>query len=153
MAGASRQQGDALLNLFYPDHDNFWLGLLPGVPAVLAFLVSGHRQRLPVSGRDALAAGAIAVLLLLWQPLLWLSGESPSMLTIALLVADICPLVAVNQPSPRACFQEDQINGTFCRSCTPTCVELTRKDRFMKSLRLLLCALAGINRLLHDERS
>ena len=47
MAGASRQQGDALLNLFYPDHDNFWLGLLPGIPAVLAFLISGHRQRFP----------------------------------------------------------------------------------------------------------
>jgi hypothetical protein len=29
MAGASRQQGDAILNLFYPDHDRFWLGLLP----------------------------------------------------------------------------------------------------------------------------
>ena len=41
MAGASRQQGDAILNLFYPDHDRFWLGLLPGVPAVLAFLLSG----------------------------------------------------------------------------------------------------------------
>jgi hypothetical protein len=41
MAGASRQQGDALLNLFYPDHDNFWLGLLPGVPAVLAFISAG----------------------------------------------------------------------------------------------------------------
>jgi hypothetical protein len=26
---------------------NFWLGLLPGVPAVLAFLLSGYRQRLP----------------------------------------------------------------------------------------------------------
>nr|VUD28209.1 inner membrane protein YfeZ [Raoultella sp. NCTC 9187] len=45
MAGASRQQGDVLLNLFYPDHDNFWLGLLPGIPAVLAFIVSGQRQR------------------------------------------------------------------------------------------------------------
>lgn len=51
MAGASRQQGDVLLNLFYPDHDNFWLGLLPGIPAVLAFIVSGQRQRFPVSGR------------------------------------------------------------------------------------------------------
>ena len=43
-AGASRQQGDVLLNLFYPDHDNFWLGLLPGIPAVLVFIVSGQRQ-------------------------------------------------------------------------------------------------------------
>ena len=42
-----RQQGDAILNLFYPDHERFWLGLLPGVPAVLAFLLSGYRQRLP----------------------------------------------------------------------------------------------------------
>ncbi len=37
MAGASRGQGDTLLNLFYPDHDAFWIGLLPGIPAVLAF--------------------------------------------------------------------------------------------------------------------
>ena len=28
MAGASRQQGDAILNLFYPDHERFWLCLL-----------------------------------------------------------------------------------------------------------------------------
>lgn len=27
IAGASREQGTALLNLFYPDHDNFWLGV------------------------------------------------------------------------------------------------------------------------------
>ena len=47
MAGASRGQGDTLLNLFYPDHDAFWLGLLPGVPAVLAFLCSGRRQAIP----------------------------------------------------------------------------------------------------------
>lgn len=54
MAGASRQQGDAILNLFYPDHERFWLGLLPGVPAVLAFLLSGYRQRLPrLGGRCA----------------------------------------------------------------------------------------------------
>jgi hypothetical protein len=32
IAGASREQGTALLNLFYPDHDNFWLGLIPGIP-------------------------------------------------------------------------------------------------------------------------
>ena len=37
IAGASREQGTALLNLFYTDHDNFWLGLIPGIPAVLAF--------------------------------------------------------------------------------------------------------------------
>ena len=47
IAGASREQGTALLNLFYPDHDNFWLGLIPGIPAVLAFLLSGRRASFP----------------------------------------------------------------------------------------------------------
>ena len=88
MAGASRQQGDAILNLFYPDHERFWLGLLPGVPAVLAFLLSGYRQRLPRLWRAMRWLLVLSqVLLLLWQPMLWLSGESPSSLTIALLVA------------------------------------------------------------------
>ena len=74
---------------FYPDHDRFWLGLLPGVPAVLAFLLSGYRQRLPRAWRAMRWLLVLSqVLLLLWQPMLWLSGESPSSLTIALLVAD-----------------------------------------------------------------
>lgn len=78
MAGASRQQGDAILNLFYPDHERFWLGLLPGVPAVLAFLLSGYRQRLPRLWRAMRWLLVLSqVLLLLWQPMLWLSGESP----------------------------------------------------------------------------
>lgn len=51
IAGSSREQGDTLLNLFYPDHDTFWLGLLPGVPAVLAFLLSGRRDAFPVLWR------------------------------------------------------------------------------------------------------
>ena len=44
-AGASRQQGAALLALFYPDSEAFWVGLLPGIPAVIAFLLSGRRGR------------------------------------------------------------------------------------------------------------
>ncbi|WP_316473750.1 DUF2919 family protein, partial [Klebsiella quasipneumoniae] len=88
-AGASPPLGAAILNLFYPDHDRFWLGLLPGVPAVLAFLLSGYRQRLPRLWRAMRWLLVLSqVLLLLWQPMLWLSGESPSSLTIALLVAD-----------------------------------------------------------------
>ncbi|EBP8649614.1 DUF2919 domain-containing protein, partial [Salmonella enterica] len=47
IAGSSRGQGNTLLNFFYPDHDNFWLGLLPGVPAVVAFLLSGRREAVP----------------------------------------------------------------------------------------------------------
>lgn len=50
IAGASREQGTALLNLFYPDHDNFWLGLIHGIPAVLAFLLSGRRATFPRTG-------------------------------------------------------------------------------------------------------
>ncbi|WP_026042603.1 DUF2919 domain-containing protein [Pantoea sp. A4] len=47
MAGASRQQGDALLSLFYPDPQAFWLGLVLGIPALAALLLTGYRQRWP----------------------------------------------------------------------------------------------------------
>lgn len=88
MAGASRQQGDAILNLFYPDHDRFWLGLLPGVPAVLAFLLSGYRQRLPRVAGDALAAGAIAIAAVAVAADAMAERRISSSLTIGLLVAD-----------------------------------------------------------------
>jgi hypothetical protein len=128
MAGASRQQGDALLNLFYPDHDAFWLGLLPGVPAVLAFLVSGHRQRLPRlwprcagcwcyrNAAAALAAAAMAERRIAFDA------------DHRLLVADIYAfwwLLASRRLAP--VFRKIRFNGTFCRSCTPTCVELTER--------------------------
>lgn len=51
IAGSSREQDNTLLNLFYPDHDAFWLGLLPGVPAVLAFLLSRRHFAFPVLWR------------------------------------------------------------------------------------------------------
>ncbi|HHG8774275.1 TPA: DUF2919 domain-containing protein [Raoultella planticola] len=111
MAGASRQQGDVLLNLFYPDRDNFWLGLLPGIPAVLAFIVSGQRQRFPRLWplmRWLLVLSQ--ALLLIWQPLLWLSGESPSPLTIGLLVADLYTFWwLLTSRRLKACFQEDRL--------------------------------------------
>lgn len=47
MAGASRQQGTSLLELFYPDTQAFWLGLALGVPAALGLLLTGYRQRFP----------------------------------------------------------------------------------------------------------
>ncbi len=47
MAGASRQQGTALLELFYPDIRAFWTGIALGVPAALGLLLTGYRQRLP----------------------------------------------------------------------------------------------------------
>ena len=107
MAGASRQQGDAILNLFYPDHERFWLGLLPGVPAVLAFLLSGYRQRLP---RLWLAAGAIA------SAAVAVAADAMAERRISLLVDHcaagrgwLCPVVAVNQPSPGRLFSPDHL--------------------------------------------
>ena len=76
MAAASRGQGDTLLNLFYPDHDAFWLGLLPGVPAVVAFLCSGRRQAIPRLWRTLRWLLILAqIALLFWQPVLWWYGE------------------------------------------------------------------------------
>lgn len=110
MAGASRGQGDALLTLFYPDHDNFWLGLLPGIPAVLAFLLSGRRHVFPRFWR-ALRPLIIAaqILLLLWQPLLWFKGEALNGVGLGLLVADIVALAwLTTNPRCRACFAMPQ---------------------------------------------
>ncbi len=106
LAGASRDQGNTLLNLFYPDHDNFWLGLLPGVPAVLAFLLSGRRHlwpRLWSALRSLLIA--VQLILLAWQPWLWLQGEPLSGIGITLVIADIVALLwLVTNPRLRACF-------------------------------------------------
>lgn len=111
MAGASRQQGDALLNLFYPDHDNFWLGLLPGIPAVMAFIISGYRQRFPRCWSLMRWLLVISQLLLLvWQPLLWVGGESPSAVTSILLAADLYALWwLLSNRRLKACFHEEQL--------------------------------------------
>lgn len=47
MAGASRQQGNDLLALFYPDRQSFWIGLALGIPAAIGLLLTGYRQRWP----------------------------------------------------------------------------------------------------------
>jgi len=110
MAGASRDQGNTLLNLFYPDHDNFWLGLLPGIPAVLAFMLSGRRHLWPRLWR--LLRGLLILaqcVLLCWQPLLWLKGEALSGVGIALVVADIVALLwLLTNPRLRACFTPEK---------------------------------------------
>lgn len=93
----------------YPDHDAFWLGLLPGVPAVLAFLCSGRRQFLPRFWRALRWLLILAqVVLLIWQPVLWLYGEPLSGIGIALVVADIVALLwLVTNPRLRACFTQE----------------------------------------------
>lgn len=106
MAAASRQQGDTLLNLFYPDHDNFWLGLLPGLPALCAFLLSGRRQAFPRLWATLrwLLIAAQAVLLV-WQPLLWWQGEPVSGLGIGLMIIDLFALWwLLSNRRLRACF-------------------------------------------------
>lgn len=106
--GASREQGTALLNLFYPDHDNFWLGLIPRIPAVLAFLLSGRRATFPRTWRVLYFLLLLAqVVLLCWQPWLWLNGESVSGIGLALVVADIVALIwLLTNRRLRACFNE-----------------------------------------------
>lgn len=106
MAGASRGQGDTLLNLFYPDHDNFWWGLLPGVPAVIAFLFTGRRQAFPLLWAALRWVLILAQMtLLLWQPVLWYFGETVSGTGLALVVLDIYALWwLLTSRRLRACF-------------------------------------------------
>lgn len=108
MAGASRDQGDALLNLFYPDHSLFWIGLIPGVPAVLAFLLSGRRHLYPRLWQWLRPVLIFAqLILLLWQPSLWLSGETPSGIGLSLFLLDIFALWwLITNRRLRACFTD-----------------------------------------------
>ena len=96
IAGASREQGTALLNLFYPDHDNFWL--------------SGRRATFPRTWRVLYFLLLLAqVVLLCWQPWLWLNGESVSGIGLALVVADIVALIwLLTNRRLRACFNEEK---------------------------------------------
>ncbi|MTH45926.1 DUF2919 domain-containing protein [Intestinirhabdus alba] len=106
IAGASREQGSALLNLFYPDSENFWLGLLPGLPAVLAFLLSGRRAGWPGAWRALWPLLVLAQLALLcWQPTLWLTGDPVNGAGLALVVADCVALFwLLTNRRLRACF-------------------------------------------------
>ncbi|MFU0913396.1 DUF2919 domain-containing protein [Kluyvera intermedia] len=108
MAGASRDQGDALLNLFYPDHSLFWIGLLPGVPAVFAFLLSGRRQIYPRIWRLLRPVLILSQLVLLgWQPWLWFTGEPLSGIGLSLFLVDIFALWwLTTNLRLRACFNE-----------------------------------------------
>ncbi|WP_393948166.1 DUF2919 domain-containing protein [Kluyvera intermedia] len=108
MAGASRDQGDALLNLFYPDHSLFWIGLLPGAPAVFAFLLSGRRQIYPRIWRLLRPVLILSQLVLLgWQPWLWFTGEPLSGIGLSLFLVDIFALWwLTTNLRLRACFNE-----------------------------------------------
>lgn len=110
IAGASRDQGAALLNLFYPDRDNFWYGLLPGLPAVLAFIFSGRRHLFPRVGPVLRALLTVAQLaLLIWQPWLWLNGEAVTGVTLSVVIVDAFALWwLLTNARLRACFSPEQ---------------------------------------------
>lgn len=92
LAGASREQGQAILSEFYPDPHHFWFGLIPGIPAALTFVISGRRQQWPrlwCAMRSLLIV--TQVLLLAWQCAA-LIQEGVNGVTLLLLVMDVLVL-------------------------------------------------------------
>lgn len=109
LAGASRGQGEALLGLFYPDRQSFWLGLAAGLPALLTFLLSGRRHDFPRLWRGAryLLMLTQAVMLLSQALLLW--RNTPGGIALALLVLDAWALwLLASHRRLRACFETPQ---------------------------------------------
>lgn len=111
MAGASRQQGTTLLELFYPDTRTFWLGMALGCPAAAGLLLTGYRQRLPrlwQAWRWVLVA-TLAVMLCQQGVSLWLHEESVSPPVLIVSVLDILALLALcGQRRLRDCFDPQQ---------------------------------------------
>ncbi|MDU6926022.1 DUF2919 domain-containing protein [Franconibacter helveticus] len=106
LAGASREQGEALLALFYPDRAAFWLGLLTGIPAALAFLLSGRRERFPRLWRAwRWVLIATQTWLLALQLFMLMSNEASGAAAAALLAADFFALWWLGfNARLRACF-------------------------------------------------
>ncbi len=94
MAGASRDQGNTLLELFYPETSVFWIGMALGVPAAAGLLLTGYRQRLPRlwrAWRGVLCADLLAMLL--QQGLtVWLGDEALSPLVLLFMLFDLLAL-------------------------------------------------------------
>lgn len=113
MAGASRQQGSALLELFYPDTHAFWVGMALGVPAALGLLLTGYRQRLPrlwQAWRWVLCADLLAIMLSQGVTL-WLGDEELSPLMVVLTLCDVLALgYLLLSQRLRDCFNP-QLNG------------------------------------------
>lgn len=107
MAGASRDQGTGLLQLFYPDTQRFWYGMLLGLPAALAFLICGRRQHWPRLWRCwrwVLALSLVAALLGALHSL-WQQGANEPLLDSLLALSDALALgyLLLNQRL-KACF-------------------------------------------------
>ncbi|EIC82736.1 DUF2919 domain-containing protein [Serratia sp. M24T3] len=111
MAGASRQQGNGLLSLFYPDRHSFWNGIFLGIPPVVIFLLSSRRHLWPRIWQMSywlLLAGMFATFAL--QALgLWQSMEEPNLIDIALALMDAGALAYwLLSRRLRACFDEER---------------------------------------------
>jgi hypothetical protein len=107
MASTTREQGPALLQLFYPDPQRFWYGMALGLPAALAFVIGSRRQQWPRLWRCwrwvlavSLAAALSGALYSLWQQD---SNEPPLDILLALLDALACAYLLLNQRL-KACF-------------------------------------------------
>ena len=96
-AGASRQQGESLLELFYPDNHVFWLGLASGVPAALGLLLTGYRQRLPRLWQAWRWVLVLTLFLTLAVQLvaLWQNHEAASSLVLVVTLLDGLAILAL----------------------------------------------------------
>lgn len=95
MAGASRQQGNDLLALFYPDRQAFWIGLALGLPALAGLLLTGYRLRLPRLWQHWRSVLSLSFLVnLIWQGLQFVQGELlSSPLPLLLTLFDLLALI------------------------------------------------------------
>lgn len=114
MAGASRQQGEGLLQLFYPDTQRFWFGIMLGLPAALAFLIAPRRHQWPRlwhAWRWVLCASLLAALggslFSLWQ-----QADNQPPLDIALVLLDALALAyLLLNARLKACFARQDEAG------------------------------------------
>ena len=107
MAGASRQQGNELLALFYPDRQAFWVGLALGLPALAGLLLTGYRSRLPRVWRSWRQVLMLSVAInLIWQGVqLYLADFLSSPLPLLLTLFDLLALLWLfSSVRLRACF-------------------------------------------------
>ncbi|ELZ8932321.1 DUF2919 domain-containing protein [Cronobacter dublinensis] len=105
LAGASRGQGEALLGLFYPDRQSFWLGLAAGMPAMLTFLLSGRRHDYPRLWRYARYVLMLTQALMLASQALLLWRDAPGGIALALLALDAWALwLLASHRRLRVCF-------------------------------------------------
>ena len=109
LAGASRQQGDALLRLFVPDTASFYLGLALGFPALSCMLLSGYRQRFPRCWR-AMRYGLLlsGALLCVWQFSQWnrVALEASPMLLLITLFDILTETALLTSSHLRRCFTQ-----------------------------------------------